>query len=193
MAFFRHEDYESGQKIVNPGRARMSAPTERVALATTAVLQTYVPALRRYFARRVSVAEVNDLVQEVFVRIQVQTDGPPIEQLDRYLFTVAASVLADQARRQAVRHEKSHESLQEIHAPAEELTPERVILGREALELIATALTELPARTRDVFVLHRFEEMTCTKIAAQLGLSVSAVEKHIMKALRFLHDRLEVD
>jgi len=42
-------------------------------------------------------------------------------------------------------------------------------------------------------VLHRFEEISCASIAEQLGMSVSAVEKHIMKALRALHARLEVD
>jgi RNA polymerase sigma-70 factor (ECF subfamily) len=55
------------------------------------------------------------------------------------------------------------------------------------------AIAALPARTRDVFVLHRFEEMSGSRIAAALGLSVSAVEKHIMRALKVLYDRLKVD
>jgi RNA polymerase sigma-70 factor (ECF subfamily) len=66
-------------------------------------------------------------------------------------------------------------------------------LDREALDVIVAAISDLPTRTRDVFVLHRFEEMTCNTIAAEFGMSVSAVEKHIMKALRFLHARLAVD
>jgi RNA polymerase sigma factor (sigma-70 family) len=156
-------------------------------------LETYVAGLRRYFSKRVPAGEIDDLVQEVFVRMQAHGDGPPIEHLDRYLFTVAASVLSDQARRRAVRHETAHETLEEIHYPTEGLTPERVLLDREALELVVAAIASLPARTRDVFVLHRFEEMTCTSIAEQLGVSVSAVEKHIMKALRALHGRLSED
>jgi RNA polymerase sigma factor (sigma-70 family) len=172
----------------------MSAPTERmVADVAAQALETYVPALRRYFSKRVAAGEIDDLVQEVFVRMQTHAEGPPIEHLDRYLFAVAASVLTDQARRRAVRHETAHQTLEESHHPAEELTPERVLLDREALELVVTAIAELPARTRDVFVLHRFEELSCTGIAAQLGMSVSAVEKHIMKALRVLHGRLAKD
>jgi hypothetical protein len=42
-----------------------------------------------------------------------QGDGPPIEYLDRYLFTVSASDLSDQARRGAVRHEAACETLEE--------------------------------------------------------------------------------
>src|SRR4029077_805199 len=124
----------------------------------------------RYFSKRVAAGEIDDLVQEVFVRMQTHAEGPPIEHLDRYLFAVAASVLTDQARRRAVRHESAHETLEESHHPAEELTPERVLLDREALELVVTAIAELPARTRDVFVLHRFEELSCTGIAAQLDM-----------------------
>jgi RNA polymerase sigma factor (sigma-70 family) len=156
-------------------------------------LDIHLPGLRRYFSKRVPAAEVDDLVQEVFVRIQKHERGSPIQHLDRYLFTVAASVLSDRLRRRAGHREGAHHTLEEFHHPVEELTPERVLLDREALQVIVSAIDCLPPRTRDVFVLHRFEEMTCTAIAAQLGMSVSAVEKHIMKALRALHSRLSAD
>ncbi|MGH8209877.1 MAG: RNA polymerase sigma factor [Steroidobacteraceae bacterium] len=156
-------------------------------------LESYLPGLRRYFSKRVPAGEIDDLVQEVLVRMLAHGAGPPIGYLDRYLFTVAASVLSDRARRQAVRHESAHETLEESHYPTEELTPERVLLDREALKMIVRAIAELPASTRDIFVLHRFEEKSCASIAAQVGISVSAVEKHIMKALRVLHGRLPAD
>ena len=44
----------------------------------------------------------------------------------------------------------------------------------------------LPERTRDVFLLHRFEEMTYSDISQHFGISLSAVEKHMIKALRLL-------
>jgi RNA polymerase sigma factor (sigma-70 family) len=171
----------------------VSANGQASLVASAGALEPYVPGLRRYFSRRVPAGDIDDLVQEVFVRMQAHGAGPSIEHLDRYLFTVAASVLTDQARRRAVRRASAHESLEESHYPTEERTPERVLLDREALDLIVAAISDLPTRTRDVFVLHRFEEMTCGSIAAQLGIGVSAVEKHIMKALKFLHSRLAVD
>ena len=171
----------------------MSAATEPKAMLGSEDLEAYVPALRSYFSKRLSVNEVDDLVQEVFVRIQAHRSREPIQHPDRYLFTVAASVLKDRSRRRTVRHEAAHESLGEDHHPTEELTPERVLLDREALEVVVAAIDELPPRTRDVFVLHRFEEMSCSSIASELGMSISAVEKHIMKALRILHGRLTED
>ena len=61
-----------------------------------------------------------------------------------------------------------------------------VIIARERLKRICAGLEHLPARTREVFLLHRVEEMKCKEIASHLGISQSAVEKHIAKALRFL-------
>jgi len=169
----------------------VSAPKDHVAaqLSATTIAST-TPRLRRYFAKRVPPAEVDDLIQEVFLRMQVHGGPVRIGHMDGYLFSVAASVLTDRARRRAVRHGSAHTGLEEAHHPTEDLTPERVLLDREALDLVVEAIVDLPARTRDVFVLHRFEEMSCSAIAAQLGITVSGVEKHIMKALRHLHERL---
>ena len=173
--------------------ARMTALTEHVVVTTAeGAWGAYVPGLRRYFAKRVPASDVDDLVQEVFLRIQTQkSSGALIEHLDRYLFTVAASVLSDQRRRLLVRHQSAHETLTESHHPIEELTPERVLLDQQALRATVAAIADLPPRTRDVFVLHRFEEMSCSAIARHLGISISGVEKHIMKALSSLRGRLD--
>src|SRR5438270_563074 len=155
--------------------------------------EKYVSGLRRYFSKRAPAGQIDDLVQEVFLRLQAHNADGPIEHLDRYLFTVAASVLTDQARRRAVRHDSAHDVFEEKHHPVEERSPERVFLDREDLDVVMQAIAELPERTRDVFVLHRFEEMSGSRIAAALGVSISTVEKHIMRALQTLHERLKVD
>jgi RNA polymerase sigma factor (sigma-70 family) len=92
-----------------------------------------------------------------------------------------------------VRRDFSRESFKERHHPVEGRAPERVLLDREDLDVVMQAIAELPARTRDVLVLHRFEELSNSRIAAALGLSVNAVEKHTMRALRVLRDRLKVE
>ncbi len=100
--------------------------------------------------------------------------------------TAANSVVHDRARRAGVRHERAHRSLEENDHPVEWITPERVLEGKEALNVIMNRLSTMPERTRDVFVLHRFEGMAYAEIARRMGISVSSVEKHIMKALRLL-------
>jgi RNA polymerase sigma-70 factor (ECF subfamily) len=52
------------------------------------------------------------------------------------------------------------------------------------------AVQHLTPRTREVFILHRVDELTYTEIAARLGISVSTVEYHIMRALVHLDEAL---
>lgn len=170
----------------------MSASSDALVLhISPAVCKTQVLRLRRYFARRAPAREIDDLIQEVFLRIQAQANRAPIRHLEGYLVTVAASVLVDRARRRLARRESTHLALEDAHHPRDHLTPERVLLDQEALSRIMDAIMQLPARTRDTFILHRFEDMSCAAIAEHLGITVSGVEKHIMRALHHLHSMLD--
>jgi RNA polymerase sigma factor (sigma-70 family) len=155
----------------------------------TPSLHQYEPMLRRYFARRVRRDDVDDLIQEVFLRMHSQL--PPIEHIDRYLFRVASSVLTDRIRHAASRKEQFRERLREVNYPVDERSPERLVLTWESLDRVAAAIERLPERTRDIFVLHRFKDMTCSAIATLIGVTASAVEKHIVKALVALHDEMD--
>jgi RNA polymerase sigma-70 factor (ECF subfamily) len=64
-----------------------------------------------------------------------------------------------------------------------DFSPEHVLLGRERLARATAVLLELPERTRVIFVLRRLEGMKYLDIAARLGISVSAVEKHMERAV----------
>jgi len=64
--------------------------------------------------------------------------------------------------------------------------PDRRILGREQLDQALDVIRSLPPRTRDAFLLHRFEDLTYRQIADRLGVSVSMIEKHLAEALKRL-------
>ena len=68
------------------------------------------------------------------------------------------------------------------HEFVEEFTPERVLIGRSDVERVVAALNELSQRTRDIYLLHRLENMKQAKIAELFGISRSTVEKEVMKA-----------
>lgn len=52
------------------------------------------------------------------------------------------------------------------------------------------ALTELPVNCRQVFLLHRLEGYSQQEVAERLGISVNMVEKHMIRVLRHLRERL---
>jgi len=168
--------------MIQPSAPPLIVPPE------TAALYQYEPMLRRYFARRIRRDDVDDMVQEVFLRMQSHL--PAIDHIDRYLFRVASNVLTDRLRHADSRKETLHEHLQEVHHPVDERSPERLALTQETLDRVAQAIGRLPERTRDIFALHRFKDMTCGDIATLMGVSASAIEKHIIKALVALNDEM---
>jgi RNA polymerase sigma-70 factor (ECF subfamily) len=146
----------------------------------------HLGAVRRFFLKRAPIAEVDDLVQDVAIRMHARQGGSRIDNIEGYLFQTAHSVLADRGRRAGTRCQSRHESLEEYHHPVEDRSPARVMEGKEQWALLLAAIEELPDRSRQAFVLHRFEEMQYAAIALHMGITVSAVEKHIMKAIRHL-------
>lgn len=148
-------------------------------------LAGYRAVLARYFRRRAHPADVDDLVQEVLLSVHARQTATPIDNIEGYLFTVAARALARTAQGRR-RYGWAMDDEGGEFAP-EEISAERILIGRESLATVVETITSrLPERTREVFVLHRFEEMTYPAIAATLSISVSAVEKHIMSALKIL-------
>jgi len=168
---------------VETGQARRAELTELVEL--------YGAPVHAYFRRRVgSAADASDLTQEVFLRLLARTSDARIENVQGYLFMIAANLLAERARRARVRPATSPGELRlEGGAAGEEFSPERILLGKEAYQRLIAALQELPERTRTVFILSRYEELKAPEIARRLGISVSAIEKHLMRAIRHLRER----
>ncbi|WP_374570666.1 RNA polymerase sigma factor [Phenylobacterium sp.] len=148
------------------------------------------PALMGFFLRRLrNHADAEDLTQEVFIRLA--RTGAHIEQPQAFVFQVAANLLRDRLRHDHVRREH-RQGLGALEARRVEwLDPARVHAAREDLQILTRGLAELPERTRNIFLLYRLEKMTRIEIAAELGVSVSAVEKHLARAMAHLTLKLE--
>ena len=152
-------------------------------------ISAYATLLRPYIARHTSPHDVEDVLQETMLRIHQRRNEEGIDSFSAYAFQTARSVMADRARRDFVRKGRAHTELDEAHHPIELVTPERILAGKETLKRFTTALEDMPERTRHVFILHRFEDMSYADIADHIGVSHSAVGKHMVKALRFLAQR----
>jgi len=143
---------------------------------------SFAPALRRYFAKRAQADEVEDLVQDVMLRMEQQVERSSISHLGGYVFAVASNVLKERYRK--AKQLPIADGV--IPDGVEDITPERIVAGRMRMARVLQAIELLPARTRQIFVAHRFEEMSYRAIARMLLISESSVEKHMMAALRSL-------
>jgi len=148
--------------------------------------------LRRFFERRLRAnPDPEDLVQEVFVRLIRYGKVESIRHLDGFVFRVAANVLRDHLRRWSIRaNEVLHEQLDEVEIEGG-ITPERILLGEEAIERLIAALCELPQMTKAIFCLYHFDGVSQVDIAYKLSMSLSTLEKHMRRANVHLLRRLE--
>jgi RNA polymerase sigma-70 factor (ECF subfamily) len=150
-----------------------------------------------YFMKRVkSRHEAEDLTQEVFVRLLNHPDKNNGQTLEGYVFTIAANLLRDRAKSVATAHRTRIQNIDVLDEKdafsanlVEDRNPERVLVGRQTIQDVLDALSELGERTRDIFILARLENVQHREIATMYGISVSAVEKMMMKAMAHLGAR----
>lgn len=152
----------------------------------------YGPALRRYFLKKVGPNEAEDLVQEVFLSLQVRGSRGRIENVQGYLFRMAANALIRRRERRKWDW-PNHETLDDTIDISDEVSPERILMGKEAVEQLLEALQALPPRYREALFLHRFEEMTYAAIAARMKTTVKAVDHLIQRALKRVLEMREGD
>src|SRR5579859_760146 len=145
--------------------------------------------LAGYFRGRVrNEADIDDMVQDVFLRLAARDSTEPVEHLGGYVLKIAFSVLTDRARRSTSHMAGSHVPIDAERHASVDIDPERVLSGREDLNCAMAILLSLPERSRTVFILRRLEGYQYRRIALHLGISVSAVEKHMMRAIQRLSE-----
>lgn len=141
------------------------------------------PALLRYFRARGASEEADDLLQDLWFKLSA-AGSVAIDDPLAYLYRMAHNLMLDR-RRAAMRRRVREENYQGIVGEADE-TPnaEHVLLARERLRQVDRILAALGPRTDHIFRRHRVEGIAQRDIAAELGVTLSAVEKHLQKAYR---------
>lgn len=176
------------------GQQQRAALNDEDQAALERLSRHFRASLLRYFGRRTrDTADLEDMVQEVFMRLIKRGGASSLERenLNAYVFETASSVIKDRLRKRITHHADAHEPFDARSHAGADFSPEHVLLGRERLARATAVLLELPERTRVIFVLRRLEGMRFNDIAARLGISVSAVEKHMQRAIHHLMNRIE--
>ena len=135
-------------------------------------------------------AEADDIVQETFLSFwrtaqRWQPGGPA---LGAYLTRIAVNRAIDSDRRRKVRRFFGLEDAATVTDP--ESTAEQRLAGKEQLAVVARHIAALPARQRAAILLAADAERSNAEIAADLGLSLGAIEQLLVRARRTLRMRL---
>lgn len=155
--------------------------------------------LRRFLvARTGSEADADDLLSELWIKINRGGPGP-VANPTGYLFRMANNLVLDrlrEARRRERREEDWTADQYGPHAASTDVADrspdaEQLLVEAGEARRLADAVAQLPAGAQRVLRLHKLEGLSHGEVAAELGISKSAVEKHMAVAMTHLRRLLE--
>jgi RNA polymerase sigma factor (sigma-70 family) len=184
------EALQTGSNIgAAPGEAaaRTAARNERL----TRWFKDWRGAMKRWLSSRSSVqaADLDDVAQEVFVRLMRYSDDAVVEYPQSYLFRIAANVLNEwrERARNCLPHDDVWLADLQIEPEAE---PENAVEHDLAGACVRRAVNRLRPRHREVLLLHIKEDLTYKQIASRLALTPRVVRRDIARAYAQLRSEL---
>ncbi|MGO1119215.1 RNA polymerase sigma factor [Rhodovibrionaceae bacterium A322] len=127
-----------------------------------------------------------DLAQELYVKISTLESPSDIVNAKAYIFRMAANLVTDHQRREQRQRSLLDEVDSIIWSRSASPTPEQEAIAKEDLRAMLRVVEQMTPTTRSIFKRNRFDGQTQRDIAEELGISQTAVEKHIRKALKLL-------
>lgn len=125
-----------------------------------------------------------DIAQSAFTKFAGLEDYEKINNPRGFLYAAARNCAIDEFRKEKVRlaHKEGvkHVYKQEI---SDHLSPEKVLLRRQTIKLMASSVKRLPKTQRTVLLLHRLDKLTYTQIAKMTGLSETTIRRKVAKAV----------
>lgn len=156
-----------------------------------AVLAADYGGLFKRLTRRLGSAELAcEALHETFLRVERVTDAAPVRSPKDFLFRIALNVATD--RRRVERRFLSADAIDALmEIPDESPDAAEILEGRQEIEALDRALSELPARSRQVFMKAVVQKLPDQEIATLLGVSVRTVEIDLKQALKHCAARLD--
>lgn len=126
--------------------------------------------------------EVDDIVQDAFIKLWNNCSKVTPSTAKSYLFKIAINQSTSLLRHNTVKL-KHQKEVKQINNNISNQSPEFLLEEKEFRVKLENAISALPERQREVFLLNRIEKKTYREIAELSGVSVKAIEKLMHKAL----------
>lgn len=148
-------------------------------------------AMKRWLSSRSSIqaADLDDVAQEVFLRLLRYSNDAVVEYPQSYLFRIATNVVNEwrERARNSLPHDDVWLADLQIEPEAEpESSVEHDLVGK----CVRKAVSLLPPRQREVLLLHIREDLTYKQIAVKLKLTPRVVRRDIARAYADLRAEL---
>jgi RNA polymerase sigma-70 factor (ECF subfamily) len=134
-------------------------------------------------------ADVDDLCQEVFVRIlRARERYRPSHSFSTWVYRIALNVARDNRRREIRRPQLALDAHDQASAAP---TPADAIEAQERSQIVDAAMRALPDALREVLVLKHFGKLSFAEVAEAMDSPLGTVKYRMVAALRELRKELQ--
>lgn len=130
-----------------------------------------------------TVRDVDDVVQESYLRLWKARLAHPIECARGFLFRIARNVAINVVNRGRFSPVLAIEDPAALMVIEEGPGVRETVCTREEIRLLARAIDSLPAQCRRIVILRRIKNIPQKEIAAMLGVSESSVESQVYRGV----------
>lgn len=146
----------------------------------------HAPEVRRWLRNRFpSVADVDEIIQDGFVKVVDRQRKSPIDHPKPFLFSVCRNLAIDYLRKhKVVNFESLHDHADSAVLSTDLEGVQNALSDKEHRAIMMLAIDQLPRKCRRIFLLRKVEGLPLKEIAQQLGISTKTVEVQISIGLK---------
>jgi len=137
--------------------------------------------------------EHNDIRQEAYTRVYEAAQVSLPQNAKAFLFSTARNLMVDRIRKERIVSIRAAGDNDFLEVLIDELTPEKHVSAGQELARLARAYDRLPARCREVFWMRRVKDIPQKEVAARLGITEKAIERHLAIGTRLLAQYMSVN
>ncbi len=157
------------------------------------LFEVYREDLRRYISKMLACpADVEDVLQETYCRVYARAaqSEKQAQNPRAYIFVTAANLIKDFLRNRLKSERREGPSVEDTSLLSTEPNPENEIISARLKRDMLVSLERLNPTCRQVFVMHRYQHLSHSDIAEQLGISVRTVERRMRIAIDHFRNQL---
>jgi len=133
-------------------------------------------------------SDIEDLLQDVYVRVFEAARREIPEKTKAFVFTTARNLLVDRVRERRVVPMDAVSDLDALGVAIDTTSPDQNLIARDELRLLREAIEMLPPRYRDVIVMRKIEDLPRSAIASRLGVAEATVSIYLAEGISALSD-----
>ncbi|MFO1447225.1 MAG: RNA polymerase sigma factor [Opitutaceae bacterium] len=147
-------------------------------------MHPHEPSLRSYLHGSFpAVRDVDDVVQESYLRVWRARAAQPIESARAFLFQVARHLVLDLLRHERRSPIETVGDLSGLNVSEDRPAVRATVSRNEKIQLLIAAIDRLPPKCREVVVLRKLRFVPQREVAARLGISEKGVENQLTRGL----------